>query len=167
MTLTAQEEYRYAELQAMALDAARQGEADLLVHMLDAGMPVELHDEKGNSLLMLAAYHGHEDLVGELLRRGAHPDARNDRGQTPLAGVAFKGHAGIARLLLEGGAAPTADQGGGRTPAMFAALFGHQEIVALLESRTITRRRWLGLRLSSWASFTARLRRYFTRRNRV
>jgi ankyrin repeat protein len=166
MTLTVQEERRYAELQAMALDAARQGETGLLVSMLDAGMPVELHDEKGNSLLMLAAYHGHEDLVGELLQRSANPDARNDRGQTPLAGVAFKGHAGIAHLLLESGADPTADQGGGRTPVMFAALFGHKEIVALLESRTPTRRRWLGLRLSSWVSLTSRLRRHFARRSR-
>jgi ankyrin repeat protein len=167
MTLTAQEERRYAELQAMALDAARHGETSILIPMLDAGMPVELHDEKGNSLLMLAAYHGHEKLVGDLLQRGANPDARNDRGQTPLAGVAFKGHAGIARLLLESGADPQADQGGGRTPAMFAALFGHKEILALLESRTITRRRWLGLRLSSWASLTSRLRRHFVRRSRA
>jgi ankyrin repeat protein len=166
MTLTAQEERRYAELQTMALDAARHGETSILVPMLDAGMPVELHDEKGNSLLMLAAYHGHETLVRELLRREAYPDARNDRGQTPLAGVAFKGHLGIARLLLESGADPVADQGGGRTPVMFAALFGHTEIVALLESHA-TRRRWLGLKFSSWARLTSRLRRHFARPDRA
>lgn len=167
MTLTEPEERRYAELQAVALDASRQGETGLLVSMLDAGMPVELHDEKGNSLLMLAAYHDHQDLVRELLRREAYPDARNDRGQTPLAGVAFKGHLEIARLLLAGGADPTADQGGGRTPVMFAALFGHKEIVALLESRTTTRRRWFGLRLSSWARLTSRVRRHFAPRGRA
>jgi ankyrin repeat protein len=165
MKLTDQEERRYAELQAMALDAARHGESDLLATMLDAGMPVELHDEKGNSLLMLAAYHGQEKIVRELLRRGADPDARNDRGQTPLAGVAFKGHLEIARLLLEGGADPTADQGGGRTPVMFATLFGHAEIVSLLESRAISHGRWLGVKLSCWARLTSRLRRrLFSRR---
>lgn len=167
MTLTEQEERRYAELQAMALDAARHGETGLLVSMLDAGMPVELRDEKGNSLLMLAAYHGHEDAVRELLRHGADPDARNHRDQTPLAGVAFKGHLEVARILIEGSADPTADQGGGRTPVMFATLFGHTEIVALLEARAPTRGRWLGVRLSNWVRLTSRLRRRFFSRRAV
>jgi len=164
MTLTDQEERRYAELQAMALDAARHGETGLLVSMLDAGMPVELRDEKGNSLLMLAAYHGQEDTVRELLRHGGDPDARNHRDQTPLAGVAFKGHLEIARLLLEGGADPAADQGGGRTPVMFATLFGHAEMVALLEARAPARGRWLGIGLSNWVRLTSRLRRRFSNR---
>jgi len=163
MTLTEQEERRYAELQAMALDAARHGETGLLVSMLDAGMPVELRDEKGNSLLMLAAYHGQEDTVRELLRHGADPDARNHRDQTPLAGVAFKGHLEVARLLLEGGADPTADQGGGRTPVMFATLFGHAKMVALLETRAVTRARWLGIGLSKWVRVTSRLRAWVKR----
>ena len=53
--ITAEEETRFAELQRMALDAARQGDAGVLLAMLDAGMPVNLSDEKGNSLLMLAS----------------------------------------------------------------------------------------------------------------
>ncbi len=137
MTLSAEEEKRYAELQAMALDAARHGELDLLEPMLEAGMPVNLCDEKGNTLLMLAAYHGHPQTVWALLRRDAEVDARNDRKQTPLAGVAFKGHLDVAKLLLDAGADPVADQGGGRTPVMFAAMFGHLEMVKLLESSAV------------------------------
>jgi ankyrin repeat protein len=135
MTLNAQEEQRYAELQAMALDAARHGDVDALAPMLQAGMPVNLRDEKGNTLLMLATYHGNEEAARVILRYDAEVDARNDRGQTPLAGVAFKGHLEIARLLLEAGADPVADQGGGRTPVMFAAMFGHLEMVKLLENK--------------------------------
>ena len=137
MTLTAEEEQRYAELQRMALEAARGGDRETLEPMLNAGMPASLRDEKGNSLLMLAAYHGHGDLVKLLLAGGADPDARNDRSQTPLAGVAFKGHLDIARVLLQGGADPMADQGGGRTPVMFAAMFGHLEMVKLLEQAAV------------------------------
>ena len=135
MTSNAQEEQRYAELQLMALDAARHGDLDTLVPMLQAGMPVNLRDEKGNTLLMLAAYHGNEEAVRVLLRYDAEVDARNDRGQTPLAGVAFKGHLEVARILLESGGDPVADQGGGRTPVMFAAMFGHLEMVKLLEKK--------------------------------
>lgn len=132
--ITPAEEARYAELQRMALDAARAGEMDLLLPMLDAGMPVNLADEKGNSLLMLASYHGHLDLTRELLERGADPDQRNARNQTPLAGVAFKGGLAIAKLLVKHGADPNADQGGGRYPVQFAAMFGNPDIVAFLNS---------------------------------
>ena len=65
--LTQQEEQRYTELQMIALDAARSGETELLESMVAAGMPVNLRDEKGNSLLMLAAYHAHEHTVNMLL----------------------------------------------------------------------------------------------------
>jgi ankyrin repeat protein len=147
MMLTDHEERRYAELQLMALDAARHGDSDSLVPMLQAGMPVNLRDDKGNTLLMLAAYHGNEEAVRALLRYDAEVDARNDRGQTPLAGVAFKGHLEVAKLLLDAGADPVADQGSGRTPVMFAAMFGHLEMLKLLEKRAAAK----GWRKSSLA----------------
>jgi len=144
--ITEAEQRRYTELQQMALDAARQGDTEMLRPMLEAGMPVELKDGKGNTLLMLAAYHGNAETVELLLVHRADPDARSDRDQTPLAGVAFKGHLNIARLLLAAGADPLADQGGGKTPVMFAAMFGHPEMVALLEgaASSVKRKAWHG-----------------------
>jgi hypothetical protein len=50
------EEKRYAELQQLALDFARKGEIEPLASTLEAGMPVNLSDAKGNSLFMLASY---------------------------------------------------------------------------------------------------------------
>jgi hypothetical protein len=129
---TAGEEARYAELQLLALDLARSGETTVLGSMIEAGLPVNLSDHKGNSLLMLAAYHGNEETTAMLLGHGAEVDRVNDRGQTPLGGVAFKGHLGVARLLLASGADPNADNGGGKSPLMFAAMFGHREMMELL-----------------------------------
>lgn len=129
---TPQEEARYAELQLHALDFARHGDTADLAPMLEAGLPVNLCDPKGNSLLMLAAYNGHPETVRLLLTQGSELDRRNDRGQTPLGGVAFKGETQIARLLLEAGAEVDADQGSGQTPLMFAAMFGRREIEELL-----------------------------------
>lgn len=132
MHLSESEEKRYAELQLLALDAARTGDSALLATMLEAGMSVNLSDGRGNSLLMLSAYHGHEDTARMILRFGPELDRRNDHGQTPLGGVAFKGNLALVKLLVEAGAGINADNGGGKTPLMFAAMFGHRDIVSYL-----------------------------------
>jgi hypothetical protein len=111
--------------------------------MLRAGMPVNLADHKGNTLLMLAAYHGNTDTVALLMDHGADPDRRNARGQTPLGGVAFKGYTGIASLLLDSGAEIDADQGGGVTPLTYAWMFGRKDTALLLEARGAGRGRGL------------------------
>lgn len=124
---------RYAELQMLALGYARSGETDTLVSMLDAGLPVNLCDEKGNTLLMLATYNEQFLVTKVLLERGADTEQRNDRGQTPLGGVAFKGYCGIAAVLLEHGADVNADNGGGKAPLLFATMFGRFKMRRLLK----------------------------------
>lgn len=79
------------ELATKIFDLARRGQTEELVAYVDAGVPANLTNDRGDSLLMLAAYHGHADAVRALLARGAEADRINDRGQTPLAGAAFKG----------------------------------------------------------------------------
>ncbi|KAI1807516.1 ankyrin repeat-containing domain protein [Daldinia bambusicola] len=71
-------------------NAARTGEIDIFQQALPAGLPPNMTNEKGDSLLMLAAYHGHADLVKLLIQHGADPNRINDRGQSPLAGAVFK-----------------------------------------------------------------------------
>jgi ankyrin repeat protein len=152
--LTEAEDKRYAELQALALDYARSGETELLAAMLRHGLPVNLADVKGNSLLMLASYHGNLDTTRVLLEFGAEVDRRNDRGQTPLGGVAFKGYEEIVAVLLEYGADIDADNGGGMTPIMFASMFGRTGVVGQLKAQgaSLTRHNRLGIstRLMMW-----------------
>ncbi len=130
--ITSEEESRYAELQLQALDCARNGDAETLRLMLQAGMPVNLADHKGNSLLMLAAYHGEAAAARLMLEHGAAVDQRNDRHQTPLGGVAFKGYAEIATLLIQAGADINADNGNGMTPLAFAHMFGREDVARIL-----------------------------------
>lgn len=85
-------------------DGARGGDTTLVSSAIDQGVPVDLTDEKGNTLLMLAAYHGHAALVAALVQRGADVDRQNDRGQTPLAGAAFKRYSDVIAALIEAGA---------------------------------------------------------------
>src|SRR5690606_38410603 len=96
------------ELATKIFDLARQGRTEELAAYVDAGVPADLTNDRGDSLVMLAAYHGHADAVRALLARGAQADRVNDRGQTPLAGAAFKGDAGVTKVLLDAGADPSA-----------------------------------------------------------
>ncbi|WP_217165599.1 ankyrin repeat domain-containing protein [Streptomyces sp. AC512_CC834] len=96
------------ELATKIFDLARQGRTEELEAYVDAGVPADLTNDRGDSLVMLAAYHGHAGAVRALLARGADADRVNDRGQTPLAGAAFKGETEVTRALLEAGADPAA-----------------------------------------------------------
>ncbi|MFD9339866.1 ankyrin repeat domain-containing protein [Streptomyces sp. NPDC060028] len=96
------------ELATKIFDLARHGRTGELAAYLDAGVPANLTNDRGDTLVMLAAYHGHAEAVTALLARGAEADRANDRGQTPLAGAVFKGEEAVIRALLAGGADPNA-----------------------------------------------------------
>lgn len=111
------------ELAHQMLDLARQGHAERLLAYVAAGVPVDLTDAAGNTLLMLAAYHGHPAVVAGLAERGADVDRLNDRGQSPLAGAVFKGEDAVVEVLLEAGADPDA---GTPTARATAEMFGRR-----------------------------------------
>src|SRR5437763_13543421 len=75
---------------------ARAGDSAELASLLRQGLPPNLRNERGDSLLMLACYHGQFDAARVLLEHGADPDIMNDAGQAPLHGAAFKGQLPIA-----------------------------------------------------------------------
>jgi hypothetical protein len=124
---------RYREFQHLSVERALRGETDALADMMRQGLPVNLRDRRGNSLLLLSSYHGHLETAPMLFKSGADVDLRNAKGQTPLVGVAFNGHLKLVELLLWHGADIHSDNGGGITPIMFASMFGRLEMVALLE----------------------------------
>lgn len=124
------------EIQAFAqrvFDAARAGDTAMLEPLLQQGLPPNLANEKGDSLLMLAAYHGNADLVRLLAHHGADPSMSNDRGQSPLAGAAFKGYVDVVTALAEAGAALDAGEPG-QTPLAMARMFNRDAVVERLLS---------------------------------
>lgn len=120
------------ELATKIFDLARRGETETLIAYIDAGVPANLTNDRGDSLVMLAAYHSHADAVRALLERGAAAGRANDRGQTPLAGAVFKGEIEVIRALLDGGADPAA----GTPSAVDAArMFGRADLLELFGAR--------------------------------
>ena len=97
-------EEQTARVVALAMDLARQGETAELLEFIDRGLPLDVQDAEGNTLLMLAAYRGNLVTVRALIERGADVDRRNARDQSPLAGALFKGEDEIVLALREAGA---------------------------------------------------------------
>ena len=85
-------------------DFARQGATAELSQYLSAGIPLNLTNHKGDTLLMLAAYYGHVPTVQMLLDKGADVNVLNDRGQSPIAGAVFKGYDEVVRAMVQKGA---------------------------------------------------------------
>jgi ankyrin repeat protein len=119
------------ELAGRVFDLARAGSTEELAAYVDAGVPVNLTNDKGDTLLILAAYHGHPDAVGALLDRGADHSRANDRGQTALAAAVFRQSADIVGRLMSAGADPDAGGPSARATAIFFEL---PEMNGLLEA---------------------------------
>ncbi|MFD1824765.1 MULTISPECIES: ankyrin repeat domain-containing protein [Mumia] len=126
MSESARPDPAVVELAHRMFDLARDGDADTLLAYVDAGVPVELTDSSGNTLLMLAAYHGHADIVQRLLDAGADVNRLNDRGQSPLAGAIFKGEDLVVSVLIGAGADPDLGTPSARATA---AMFGRDSLL--------------------------------------
>jgi ankyrin repeat protein len=103
-------------------DLARDGNTDVLAAHVDAGVPANLTNDKGDTLLILAAYHGHGETVAALLARGADHARVNDRGQTALAAATFHQSADAVTALLDAGADPALGSQSALATAMFFEL---------------------------------------------
>jgi ankyrin repeat protein len=115
-----------AKVADLAMDLAREGRTAELAEFLDHGLPVDVQDADGNTLLMLAAYHAQDETVAMLIGRGADVDLRNSRDQSPVAGALFKGADEVVELLVAAGADLDA---GTPTARAAAAMFGREHLL--------------------------------------
>ncbi|TDQ44171.1 ankyrin repeat domain-containing protein [Actinorugispora endophytica] len=118
------------DLATTIFDLARSGDTETLDAYLEAGAPVNLTNDSGDTLVMLAAYHAHPDTVARLCERGADVNRLNDRGQSPLAGAVFKGADAVVEVLVANGADPAA---GHPSAADSARMFGKEQYLRLFD----------------------------------
>ena len=111
-------------------DLAREGSTAKLMLLLDQGIPADLTDPKGDTLMILAAYNGHRDIVAGLLERGADVNRLNDKGQGALTCAVFRKNEPLTRLLLSRGADPHA---GAQNAVAVAKMFDLPEFTAIID----------------------------------
>ena len=92
------------DLASQLFDLALEGKTPELDQYITAGIPTNLTNSKGDTLLMLASYHGHLETVNMLLEKGSDANALNDRGQSIIAGAVFKWYDELVKALFEKGA---------------------------------------------------------------
>ncbi|AAZ55571.1 ankyrin repeat domain-containing protein [Thermobifida fusca] len=119
------------ELATTIFALARAGDTASLDAYIRAGVPANLTNDQGDTLVMLAAYYGHADTVECLCRHGADVNRLNDRGQSPLAGAVFKDEDAVVKTLLAHGADPTLGQ-----PSAIdtARMFGKEHYLELFDN---------------------------------
>jgi ankyrin repeat protein len=98
-------------------DLAREGETAAITERVDAGVPVNLTNSGGDTLLILAAYHSHTGTVRALIARGADHARINDKGQTALGAAVFRQAGEIVVDLLDAGADPALGRQSGHAVA--------------------------------------------------
>jgi ankyrin repeat protein len=113
-------------------DLARTGGSEELIGNVAAGLPANLTNDKGDTLLILASYYNHADLVAGLLEQGADPNRINDRGQSALSAAVYRQNPLSVRALLAAGADPA---GGTPSATATAEFFKLPEMAALLHGR--------------------------------
>jgi ankyrin repeat protein len=64
--------------------AARHGRVDEIERLLSMGIPVDVKDAYGNTVLTVACQNGNKRVAKTVLRRGANLNTRNFKGNTPL-----------------------------------------------------------------------------------
>lgn len=64
--------------------ATRHGRVEEIERLLNKGVPVDIRDQFGNTLLITACQNGNKRVAKAALRRGADINARNFKGNTPL-----------------------------------------------------------------------------------
>lgn len=89
-------------------DLAREGRTGPLGEMIDAGVPIDVRNPRGDTVLIVATYAEQEHTVADLVRRGADLNALNASGQTAISCAVFRKNETLLRLLLEAGADPDA-----------------------------------------------------------
>jgi hypothetical protein len=113
--------------------AAKNGHADAVESLLDAGADIRAKNKLGYTALHEAAWHGQDAVVQALLNANADINAEDKFGTTALHNAAWQGHANAVQNLLNAGADARAKDAVGTTPLALAKWQGHKEIIRLLE----------------------------------
>jgi ankyrin repeat protein len=117
---------------AHMMKAAEFSDPSRVLLFLQAGMDVDVRDERDWTPLMVAAFNGNEAVAKLLIEHGANPSAQDRAGYTPLHWSALNGYLEVVRMLIAKRIDLNAQSNYGLTAILQAASKGHADVIALL-----------------------------------
>ena len=105
------------------LDAVQSGDIATVKTFLDDGVPVDLTDKEGWSLLHHAAALGQVDVINLLREKGCCVDLIDNEGRTPLHYAATNGDIETIRLLMAMGSNVNSVDNEGNTPLKWSVMY--------------------------------------------
>lgn len=120
------------EIDQRLLNAAKQGQLELIKSLVDTGANLDAKDTNGRTGLMLAAEMGRTKVLRYLLSKGVDVDMRDKGGMTAVACAALNGRTSCVRALINAGCDVNNRCSSGVTPLHRAAGGDHVEVVSLL-----------------------------------
>jgi len=119
---------------AALLEAARRGNSEVALALIEAGAGVNSKDSYGVTALMFAAISGSAEIMQRLIEKGADVNAKDIDGRTALIEALTTENdipAEIVQALIDAGADVKVRIYDGITPLMIAS-FGDSKIVRML-----------------------------------
>jgi microcompartment protein CcmK/EutM len=120
--------------QVQFIRACSQGKAELVRHLLTAGVSPETRDSYGLTGLIWAGRKGNIEAAKLLLEFGADVNATDRRRRTALHHAVGSGQREFVRLITEKGASLAAVDRHGCTPLDLAILAADEEMISFLKS---------------------------------
>jgi cytochrome c2 len=115
-------------------DAAKAGDTETLVQLLDDG--ADVNEPNIMPPLQIAAFNGHVEVLELLIERGADLDATSTMFGTALHAAAKRGYAEAIEVMIKAGADPNSRSKDQFTPLMETSVHGHARAAsALIEGR--------------------------------
>ena len=120
------------------LDAVQSGDIATVKKFLDEGVPVDLADEEGWSLLHHAAALGQVEVINLLHEKGCHVDMLDNEGRTPLHYAATNGDIETIRLLIAMGSNVNSVDNKGNTPLKWSVICEQNAAIEELTKFVVT-----------------------------
>ena len=114
------------------MEAARQGQTEIILKMIEAETDPNKSDEDGFTALIWAASRGQTETVQKLIDEGADPNKANNHGETALAWAALGSHTETVQKLIDGGADPNKANNHGETALMASVHCAQTETIQTL-----------------------------------
>ncbi len=122
----------FAQDKYILLEAAMQGDSNIVKKMIDEGVDVNSTTVAGVTPLMYAADGGHIEIVKMLVEAGAEINKKPDNGTTALISAVKNNHFWISEYLLKQGANPNLHNKEEISPLLYACGYNYFNLSDML-----------------------------------